>query len=117
MSDSETVHADSATESNIRDPEYYREDGDCIILVQNVLFKVFSTASMSPLELSAKYETQLHRFLLTRDSPVFHDMFSLPHSSSLDELAGVQGMSDENPIVFHDDLKKVRALCWGLYAL
>jgi hypothetical protein len=31
----------------VRDPDHYREDGDCVILVQDTLFKVCSYDELS----------------------------------------------------------------------
>ncbi|KAF9481109.1 hypothetical protein BDN70DRAFT_804032 [Pholiota conissans] len=77
-----------------RDETYYRADGDCVIRVEDVLFKV-------------------HRFLLVRDSAVFRDMFSMPQGSEEPS----QITTDEDPVVLHDDVDDFRALCWGVYAL
>ncbi|RDB14912.1 hypothetical protein Hypma_016394 [Hypsizygus marmoreus] len=80
-------------EPPVQDPVYYKNDGDCVILVKNTLFKI-------------------HRFLLTRDSTVFADMFSLPGNES-----SPQGTADSTPILLHDDPEDFRYLCWALYAL
>lgn len=74
-----------------RDPTYYHEDGDCIILVEGTLFKI-------------------HRFLLTRGSCVFRDMFSLGSCGT------VQGTTDASPILLPDAISDIRTLFWGLYA-
>ncbi|KAF8651956.1 hypothetical protein AX16_004599 [Volvariella volvacea WC 439] len=73
------------------DPTYYKNDGDCTVLVGGILFKV-------------------HRFLLTRDSSKFQA--SLPQSPN-----GGPGSSDDYPITVFSDLEEFRALCWVLYAL
>ncbi|KAF8651946.1 hypothetical protein AX16_004589 [Volvariella volvacea WC 439] len=93
MSDPEPTSAPS-TSSPTHDPTYYKSDGDCILLVSSVLFKI-------------------HRFLLTQDASTFGAMFSLPQSSD----SPTQGSSDDNPITLPDDLEDFRALCWVLYAL
>ncbi|KII90658.1 hypothetical protein PLICRDRAFT_39239 [Plicaturopsis crispa FD-325 SS-3] len=79
----------------VRDTKYYMEDGDCTILVENILFKV-------------------HRFLLSRDSSAFHDMFGLPGEHDKD----AEGSSDENPVTLPGDTAdEFRALMFILYAL
>ncbi|KAJ7280350.1 hypothetical protein C8J57DRAFT_123943 [Mycena rebaudengoi] len=78
----------------VRDPEYYREDGDCKIRVENTLFSI-------------------HRFLLARDSSAFETMFQLPQGTQ-----SPQGSTDVDPIVLTGDTtEEFRALCWALYAL
>ncbi|CAE6501460.1 unnamed protein product [Rhizoctonia solani] len=59
-----------------RDPDYYFEDGNTILLIQDVLFKV-------------------HRSLLKAQSQVFEDMFTLPSGDTAND---VEGTSDEHPI-------------------
>ncbi|KAF8651962.1 hypothetical protein AX16_004605 [Volvariella volvacea WC 439] len=76
-----------------RDPDYYREDGDCILLVGQVLFKV-------------------HRFLLTRDSSRFRNILK----SRLPDGSLIRGGSDSSPIILVDDIVEFRALCCALYA-
>ncbi|KAF8651916.1 hypothetical protein AX16_004561 [Volvariella volvacea WC 439] len=85
---------DPTTAIPIRDPAYYKDGGDCILLVGQVLFKI-------------------HRFLLMRDSSAFGTMFSLPQSPDGEPP---QGSSDENPITLMDNVGDFRALCWVLYA-
>ncbi|KAJ7196192.1 hypothetical protein GGX14DRAFT_473753 [Mycena pura] len=62
-----------------RDSAFYHESGDCIIRVENTLFKI-------------------HRFLLVPASAVFSTLFTLPQG----DLA-VEGMSDDAPICLSDD--------------
>ncbi|KAJ7613101.1 hypothetical protein FB45DRAFT_1009103 [Roridomyces roridus] len=64
--------------SPVRDPEYYDEDGNCIIRVENVLFKALKT----------------HHVFLTRESEVLADMFKLPQGH-----LPAEGTTDENAIV------------------
>ncbi|KAF9483564.1 hypothetical protein BDN70DRAFT_873634 [Pholiota conissans] len=77
----------------VRDEMFYKEDGDCVIRVGAVLFKI-------------------HRNLLNRDASAFSDMFSLPQGNER-----TQGDADENPLVLYDDVDDFRALCWIIYAL
>ncbi|KLO15099.1 hypothetical protein SCHPADRAFT_825284 [Schizopora paradoxa] len=76
-----------------RDTEYYLEGGDVVFLVQNTLFCV-------------------HRFFLTRESPVFRDMLSLPVPKGVE----VEGSSDKAPIqlqgITSDDFAK---FLWTFY--
>ncbi|KAF9481107.1 hypothetical protein BDN70DRAFT_876709 [Pholiota conissans] len=60
------------------DENYYREDGDAVIRVENVLFKI-------------------HRYLLVRDSSVFADMFNMPQGDSATIAA-----TNESPIRLYD---------------
>ncbi|KAJ7610589.1 hypothetical protein DFH06DRAFT_1246149 [Mycena polygramma] len=62
-----------------RDPVYYDEDGNCVIRVENVLFKTY-------------------RFLLERESEVLADMFRLPQGAMV-----VEGTTDDSPIVLAGD--------------
>jgi hypothetical protein len=96
----------------IRDSEYYIPDGNTVIQVENVLFKV-------------------HRYILSRDGSAFEGMFSLdgiPRSESSESLAptspvhhhspGSEGLSDSSPILLSGDTASdFRALLWALYAL
>ncbi|KAF8182323.1 hypothetical protein BJ912DRAFT_1124225, partial [Pholiota molesta] len=87
------------------DGTYYRVDGDCVIRVEDVLFK-------APHQPNAN-AVQIHRYLLVRDSSVFSDMFSMPQESG----SSNQGITDEDPVVLHDEVADFRALCWSIYAL
>ncbi|TFK34744.1 hypothetical protein BDQ12DRAFT_726607 [Crucibulum laeve] len=80
-------------EEPVRDPEFYREDGDCVILVENTLFRI-------------------HRYLLARDNSAFVNMFNLPNTGTCS-----QTKSDGDPLVLHDSTQEFRAFCWALYAL
>ncbi|KIJ34739.1 hypothetical protein M422DRAFT_51824 [Sphaerobolus stellatus SS14] len=81
--------------SGIHDTEWYREDGDIIFLVENVLFKISS-------------------WLLSTNSPIFHTLFTLPQNDGSQRLVGgamsgtevvvrterpLEGTADSNPIV------------------
>ncbi|KAI0790032.1 hypothetical protein C8Q75DRAFT_763698 [Abortiporus biennis] len=63
-----------------RDEHYYISDGNVVIAVENVLFK-------------------LHRSRLDAYSPVFREMWSIPTPTS--EGGSEEGQSDENPIILH----------------
>ncbi|KAJ7348069.1 hypothetical protein DFH08DRAFT_156949 [Mycena albidolilacea] len=65
----------------VKDEKYYRPDGDCIIQVENILFKI-------------------HRYHLSEDSDssVFRNLFSLPTGAAPSE-----GQQDCNPIVLSGD--------------
>jgi len=84
-----------------RDADYYISDGNTVLLVENILFKV-------------------HRSTLTKDKSTFDTMFSLPSDSSSDSsmTVGPEGESDDNPIHLQGDTaEEFRALLWALYAL
>lgn len=84
-----------------RDNDYYISDGNTVLLVENILFKV-------------------HRSTLTKDKSTFDTMFSLPSDSSSDSsmTVGPEGESDDNPIRLQGDTaEEFRALLWALYAL
>ncbi|KAJ6473344.1 hypothetical protein C8R47DRAFT_1145246 [Mycena vitilis] len=83
----------SAPSTPTRDPQFYHTSGDCIIRVENTLFKI-------------------HRYLLVRDSLVFSDLFCLPQGD-----VAVEGMSDDLPICLSDDREDhFRALLRYIYA-
>lgn len=46
------------------------------------------------------------------DSSIFDALFNLPHVQGM----VVQGSSDEEPIIFHDEATHFRALFWALYS-
>ncbi|KAJ7708342.1 hypothetical protein B0H17DRAFT_1274135 [Mycena rosella] len=62
-----------------KDGRYYRTDGDCIIRVENTLFKI-------------------HRYHLSEDSSIFRSMFGLPTGTLPSE-----GKNDNDPIVLSGD--------------
>ncbi|KDQ17851.1 hypothetical protein BOTBODRAFT_171565 [Botryobasidium botryosum FD-172 SS1] len=79
-----------------RDERYYIPDGNTVILVENVLFKV-------------------HRSTLTSDSSVFGTSLPPPKSS---KNPSPPGESDENPFVLGGETpENFRTLLWALYAL
>jgi hypothetical protein len=87
----------SEPQAIVRDAIYYKDGGDCVLQVENTLFKV-------------------HKAFLSQDSSAFVGMFSLPSSSTDD--AQVEGTSDENPILLYGDtVEQFRALLFLLYAL
>ncbi|KAI0632319.1 hypothetical protein C8Q77DRAFT_1218732 [Trametes polyzona] len=87
-----------------RDPTYYINDGNSVLLVENTLFKV-------------------HRSVLTKDKSAFETMFQLSgetDSARSDSSMGAtqEGESDDNPIRLQGDTAdEFRALLWALYAL
>jgi hypothetical protein len=89
-----------------RDDSYYFQDGNVVMLVANVLFRVGKNA---PVQRITSNKSQVHTSLLSRESEVFKDMFATParlaSSMSLDAPDGLprkrgkEGSCDENPIV------------------
>ncbi|KAJ7435603.1 hypothetical protein B0H11DRAFT_2113304 [Mycena galericulata] len=78
---------------SVRGDDFYSESGDCILRVENTLFKV-------------------HRYLLVRDSPIFSGLFALPQDGVVEE-----GLSDELPIFLGGDkAADFRALFKYIYA-
>ncbi|KAJ7779334.1 hypothetical protein DFH07DRAFT_950398 [Mycena maculata] len=76
----------------VRDERFYQESGDCVVRVEDTLFKI-------------------HRFLLVRDSPVFARLFT-PQSGIAEE-----GLSDDLPIFLGGDkAAQFRALFKYIYA-
>jgi len=74
-------------------PEFYFEDGNLVILVENTLFRVF-------------------RSTFTRHSPVFKELFSLPEPGGFPS----EGSEDENPLYLSGILSVDFArLLWILY--
>ncbi|KAL6302013.1 hypothetical protein BKA93DRAFT_795119 [Sparassis latifolia] len=77
----------------VRDEAYYIDCADCVIRVENTLFRV-------------------RRFLLARDGSAFQDMFTLPPPT-----AGGEGASDAHPIILWDErAPDFRLLVSVLYA-
>ncbi|KIP10179.1 hypothetical protein PHLGIDRAFT_11426 [Phlebiopsis gigantea 11061_1 CR5-6] len=74
---------------------FYHADGDCAIRVQDTLFRV-------------------HRFLLSRDSSAFEDMFSMPRCGNSPK----EGHSDEEPILLEsenvDDFAELLSILYAL---
>ncbi|KAI0365697.1 hypothetical protein BV20DRAFT_1046566 [Pilatotrama ljubarskyi] len=87
-----------------RDPTYYINDGNSVLLVENTLFRV-------------------HRSVLTKDKSAFETMFQLSGEtdstrSDSSMTAAQEGESDDNPIRLQGDTAdEFRALLWALYAL
>lgn len=95
-----------------RDPDYYMEDGSCILLVQDTLFNVSPSGFCTP-ETVPNWHLQVHRSILSKDNSSFSSMFSLPQGDRIAE-----GRSDENPIVLlGDSPAEFRHFLWALYAL
>ncbi|EPQ54673.1 hypothetical protein GLOTRDRAFT_130023 [Gloeophyllum trabeum ATCC 11539] len=80
----------ASTEELVRDEKYYRTDGDCVIRVENTLFKA------------------------TRDSSAFQHMFTFPAGDK--QLA--EGSNDDYPVrLVGDTVDQFRALLSIMYAL
>ncbi|OBZ69900.1 hypothetical protein A0H81_10110 [Grifola frondosa] len=77
----------------VHHPDYYFDDGNFVILVENTLFNIF-------------------RSTLTRHSPIFRDLFSLPEPTDLP----AEGSGDTNPLhlpgISSTDFER---LLWILY--
>ncbi|RPD57425.1 hypothetical protein L226DRAFT_554217 [Lentinus tigrinus ALCF2SS1-7] len=74
-------------------PDYYFEDGNLIILVENTLFRVF-------------------RSTFTRHSAVFRDLFNLPRPVG----GSAEGLDDDNPLHFSGiSAVDFERLLWILY--
>ncbi|KAF9483621.1 hypothetical protein BDN70DRAFT_873705 [Pholiota conissans] len=81
--DAPTV-VDRDVEPIVRDNNCYRENGDCVIPVGRMLFKI-------------------HRFLLKKDASAFAGMFSKPEGNS----TGAKRNTDDNPIILDDEPDEV----------
>ncbi|KAF8235069.1 hypothetical protein L208DRAFT_1258941 [Tricholoma matsutake] len=91
-----------------RDSTYYIADGNVVILVENILFKV-------------------HRSMLAKDRSTFDGMFGLDtHTMIIDvddqddnhTRVQMEGETDDNPISLRGDtVEEFSALLWSLYAL
>ncbi|RPD62269.1 hypothetical protein L226DRAFT_568929 [Lentinus tigrinus ALCF2SS1-7] len=80
-----------------RDGEYYIDSADCVIRVEDTLFRV-------------------HRYFLGRDSSAFQHMFSMPAEGM--PLQNMEGSSDENPIrLYGESVERFRALLSVIYDL
>ena len=94
-----------------RHPEYYKEDGDFdrprrkhSIQSRSFIIGSYNRAHDNP---------KVHRFLLSRDSSAFADMFKhavAPRISGHDA-------TDEGSLLLNDSREELSALCWALYAL
>lgn len=82
------------TGNTFKDRDYYFEDGNCVIGVQNYLFN-------------------LHRTILRKHSLFFRRMFLNPRNTEAQEIAGEK---DDCPIICDDPVEAFRAWCWALYA-
>ncbi|KAK7048748.1 hypothetical protein R3P38DRAFT_3174988 [Favolaschia claudopus] len=90
---SEITDSISTSNSPIQDEQYFFDNGDCVFLVGNHLFKdTFK---------------QLHKAILSRDpESAFSGMFSLPTENGLEPIT-----------LTGDTVSQFRELCWALYAL
>ncbi|KAJ7909547.1 hypothetical protein B0H13DRAFT_2330253 [Mycena leptocephala] len=82
----------------------------CIIRVEDSLFKVSFPSEI--LTLLKTHSLQIHKYILTRDSPIFVSLFG-SHQGSLT----VKGLSDSLPIILEGDrANDIRSLLKYLYA-
>ncbi|KAJ7740198.1 hypothetical protein DFH07DRAFT_839185 [Mycena maculata] len=91
-----TEGPDSSTKAGVilgaaRDGDYYFDHGDFVICAENTLFRV-------------------HKFILSRDSSIFMDMFVIGKSTE-------DGATDETSVLVSDTTEAFRALLWVLYSL
>ncbi|KAK7018193.1 BTB domain-containing protein [Favolaschia claudopus] len=93
---SEALANPVAAEEITRDEKHYFDDGDFVIRAGSKLFRI-------------------HRFMLSRDSSMFKDMFVVAGGS--DAEAAPDGLTDETALVVTDSVEAFRALLWVLYAL
>ncbi|KAJ7023640.1 hypothetical protein C8F04DRAFT_1095352 [Mycena alexandri] len=95
LEDETLVDADIVVVEQLeRDPQFYRSDGDCVIRVENTLFKV-------------------HRFHF--NGPAFEGLFSLPGSE--DKKFKFEGQDDCHPIrFFGDTVNQLRSFLGYAYA-
>ncbi|KAJ7643667.1 hypothetical protein FB45DRAFT_823393 [Roridomyces roridus] len=76
----------------VADKNFYFDDGDCLFVAGNVLFKV-------------------HKMMLCRDpQSMFRDIFSVPQGTAVQT-------TDLAEIAVSDSAEEFRALCWAVYAL
>ncbi|KAJ7854659.1 hypothetical protein B0H13DRAFT_2081018 [Mycena leptocephala] len=81
-------------EQVVRDSAFYRDDGDCILRVQDTLFKV-------------------HRHLLNHESSAFNGLFSLPRGPE----GKIEGAHDSTPVILSGDTPdQVRAFFGYAYS-
>ncbi|KAH9847926.1 hypothetical protein C2E23DRAFT_846287 [Lenzites betulinus] len=81
-----------------RDTEYYIAGADCVLRVEDTLFRV-------------------HRYLLGRDGSAFQHMFSMPSGGALPWQC-IEGASDDHPIRLHGEkADRFRDLLSLIYAL
>ncbi|KAI0670917.1 hypothetical protein C8Q78DRAFT_1032790 [Trametes maxima] len=80
-----------------RDAEFYIEGADCVIRVEDTLFRV-------------------HRYFLGRDNSAFQHMFSMPGQGLT--WQNMEGYSDDNPVrLYGESAERFRALLSVIYDL
>ncbi|EKM51574.1 uncharacterized protein PHACADRAFT_261791 [Phanerochaete carnosa HHB-10118-sp] len=85
-------------EAFTRHSKFYMHDGDCVLRIEATLFRI-------------------HRFILSRDSSAFEDMFCMPAGDDDRDLPR-EGYSDDHPIVLEGETASdFEALLVILYAL
>ncbi|KAJ7124215.1 hypothetical protein C8R44DRAFT_852194 [Mycena epipterygia] len=85
---------DPENEEVVRDSAFYRRDGDCILRVENTLFKV-------------------HRHLLNHEGSAFTGLFSLPSGPE----STFEGETDSDPIrLWGDTVEQMRAFFGYAYS-
>ncbi|KAI0631961.1 hypothetical protein C8Q77DRAFT_1059613 [Trametes polyzona] len=90
--------ATDAEDAPVRDTEYYIEGADCVIRVEDTLFRV-------------------HRYFLGRDNSAFQYMFSMPVQGGA-SWHGMEGSSDDNPIrLYGESAERFRDLLSVIYDL
>ncbi|KAI0755085.1 hypothetical protein C8Q80DRAFT_1142848 [Daedaleopsis nitida] len=88
---------DEDEERAARDGEFYIDTADCVIRVDNTLFRV-------------------HRYFLGRDSSAFQHMFSIPNACVPSH--NLEGYSDDNPIrLYGESVERFKALLSVIYDL
>ncbi|TFK87481.1 hypothetical protein K466DRAFT_586332 [Polyporus arcularius HHB13444] len=88
---------DEDEDAPVRDGEFYIDSADCVIRVEDTLFRV-------------------HRYFLGRDSSAFQHMFSMPMDNVPPE--NTEGCSDKNPIrLYGESAERFRALLSVIYDL
>ncbi|KAI0700363.1 hypothetical protein C8T65DRAFT_657830 [Cerioporus squamosus] len=88
---------DDDDDVSVRDGEFYIDSADCVIRVEDTLFRV-------------------HRYFLGRDSSAFQHMFSMPVDGMPPQ--NMEGCSDKNPIrLYGESVEWFRALLSVIYDL
>ncbi|KAI0345924.1 hypothetical protein BDW22DRAFT_1426547 [Trametopsis cervina] len=87
-----------------RDERFYLAEGDCVVRVENTLFK-------------AHTGMEVHRFILSRDSSAFEHMFGISDQRT-DPQSSTEGTNDRQPLMlFHETAENFKLLLSILYAL
>lgn len=101
-------HSSNIVSLTRRHPQYYFADGNVVLQVGGVLFKVGTHLIHYSCSILTFILLQIHSSLLTQESGTFRDMFTLPAAQNPPDQQLIEcerdtqpqeGTCDENPII------------------